>query len=248
LSHHHTWTVEAPVDVADHDVDFRLIDPRGRHMGVRFTTFEETFVTVPEEAELWTSIPPGHYFSLDCQAIRNGRPYGYNPPVKRFRSAREREIAIGRYAEDARYRATKIGKLPSGESAVAPAARAARTLQKSEAAKKREEKAERKTIRDAKVATEIPLVEAEVQALLNDDGLMEYLKSHPWPLVIPGPPSMAYTAHDHVVGKGVRYVSYEEHEGTPDRHLSQLKWLLRLLKEQARLRARGLTPTTSMGK
>jgi len=232
------------IDRTDQDVDFGFIDPRGRHMGVRFTTFEATYEPIPadENPDVYSYVPPGHHFGLICQVIRDGQPYGYSPPTKRFKSSAERDIAIRHYAEQARYRAAQIGRTPSGERIVSPTARSDRARQRAKGSRKNQEKLVKKQARDAKIANEIPQVEAAVQALLDDPDFMDYLKSYPWPVVIPGPPSMAYTAYDHIVVKGLRYVEYHEREGTPGSHLAELKSLLRLLKEQQRRRDKGLLP------
>ena len=117
-----------------------------------------------------------------------------------------------------------------------PVAREAKRLQTLRQARQR--------VRDTKVAAEIPEVESQVESLLEDQGLADYLRAHPWPLVLPGPPSMKYTAHDHVVTRQLRYLAVVESDGPPSRYLAELRTYLKLLREQQRRRARGLPPDT----
>lgn len=81
---------------------------------------------------------------------------------------------------------------------------------------------------------------------MNDTALLEYLQSHPWPLVIPGPPSMQYTAYDHIIAMGLRRIelarSARPHELPNHQHLGELQNMLRLLKEQVKQRELGLMP------
>lgn len=247
---HHTRPVGDRINSHKRHVDFGLVDLRGRRMGTNIYTYEETYEEISEDEELLTyfHLAPGHYYFFDQNVTRNGEPYGGSSRRRAFKSPEEREVAIERYLADARKRAAKVGKAVSGDlapyvpAARVPVVRPDRSRQRAEAARKAAEKLARREARDAKIAVAIPEVEAAVQALLDDADLMDYLKSYPWPRVIPGPPSMAYTAYDHVVVKNHKYVEYEEREGTPARLLAELKTFLRMLTVQRRRRAQGLLP------
>jgi hypothetical protein len=72
---------------------------------------------------------------------------------------------------------------------------------------------------------------------------MDYLKAHPWPFVMPGPPSMAYTAHDHIVAKNIeRLSSYAQRNREPSLVFDALKYMRDSLKDQVRRQAKGLLP------
>lgn len=83
------------------------------------------------------------------------------------------------------------------------------------------------------INSQIAKIEAMVQPILDNAEFMKHLKSYPWPDMGPGiPPSMSYTAHDHLVvnfGKRIRY--YTEKEDLRG-YLSLLKDFLVMLRHE----------------
>jgi hypothetical protein len=240
---HHTIPSGEPTNVVAQHVDFGLKDTRGRSIGYLITTSEVDFVPASHRLVYTHDMAPGHYFVLDPHYTANGKLYGISAPRRYFPSAISRSFAIDKIVEEARSRA--YDKTTEGSRQLSER-RKARFARSSKMSTKEADKATRREAKEAEAAAKIPAIEAEVQAFLDDSNLMEYLASHPWPLVIPGPPSMDYTAYTHIVTQGLRRIEYALTLRPSDRpkasQLSELKNMLRVLKEQAVRLPQGLPP------
>jgi hypothetical protein len=226
-----------PTNVDTQHVTFAFTDDQGRSIGYLVTTSEIDMVPTSSDAIYVHPIAPGHYFALDGHYTVKGKPYGVSPLRKLFRSANSRSLAIDTILTEASDRAfskTREGLRLMKERRQA---RLQARLSNPKLSTKKADKITRRNAKEAEAAAKIPAIEAEVQAFLNDSNLMEYLASHPWPLVIPGPPSMDYTAYTHIVTKGLRRIEYaltlRPSERPKASQLSELKNMLRVLKEQA---------------
>lgn len=234
-------------NIVERHVEFGFADFKGRSVGYDVATSEVDLVPSSEiQGDVYPplyDLAPGHYFVLDGHYTVDRRSYGTGPSRRFFHSARSREIAVDEMLEDARARAYS----KHGEGAAELAERRGDRREKSsEAAAREAGKLARRESREAEAAAKVPAVEAEVQAFLDDGDFMAYLAAHPWPLVIPGPPSMRHTAHDHVVTYGLRRIEgvrADRRETRPSAQLlGELTSMLRLLRECAKLFARGLPP------
>jgi hypothetical protein len=236
-------------NIEERYVDFGFADSKGRSVGYLVTTSEVDLVSetdTPVPSDVYPPLyplAPGHYFVLDGHYAVNRRRYGTSPYRRFFPSAASRSFAADEMLEDARDRA--YGK--SGRGAVELAERrASRSLASSGRGSREAAKIARREAREAEAAARVPEAEAEVQAFLDDADFMAYLAAHPWPLVIPGPPSMRHTAHDHVVTYGLRRVEgvrADRRESRPSAVLlGELGSMLRLLRESFELFHQGLPP------
>jgi hypothetical protein len=228
-------------------VDFGFADFKGRAVGYLVTTSEVDLVPSSEiPGDTYPplyDLPPGRYYVLDGHYAVNRRRYGTSPSRRFFPSAASRSLAVDKMLEDASVRA--YGKSGRGAEELAER-RGIRSRDSSERGSREAAKTARREAREAEAAARVPAAEAEVQAFLDDADFMAYLAAHPWPLVIPGPPSMRHTAHDHVVTYGLRRIEgvrSDRREPRPNAALlSELTSMLRLLRESAKLFSQGLPP------
>jgi hypothetical protein len=228
-------------------VDFGLADFKGRAVGYLVTTSEVDLVPYSEiPGDVYPplyDLAPGHYFVLDGHYAVNRSRYGTSPYRRFFPSAASRSLAVDEMLEGARGRA--YGKSVRGAEELAER-RGIRSRDSSGSGSREAAKLARREAREAEAAARVPAAEAEVQVFLDDADFMAYLAAHPWPLVIPGPPSMRLTAHDHIVTYGIRRIDgvrSDRRESRPNAALlSELTSMLRLLRESAKLFAQGLPP------
>ena len=223
-------------------VDFRLVDHKKRSMGTKIVTWEADFVGATDNDTFWDTITVGHKFAFYGQVTRNGKEYGASSPWQYFHTDLQRGMYIDRYLDGAIYRASKIGTPLPGTTASDTRSNLQPPM--FERPTRKEEKLARKAARDAKVIADIAALEPLVQALLNDAGLMEYLKAHPWPLVIPGPPSMDYTAYEHLVVRATKSIHYALAQHDKANELNELKFMYDALREQRKRRSMGMAPET----
>jgi hypothetical protein len=223
-------TVRPPQNQKERFVDFGLVDEKGRRIGAKLTTYELDFVANDNNPGATYDVAPGHYYILTPQHTRNGEEYGFGAHIGFFQRPHDREFAALKYLDDAKSRAA--AKL------VRRSARLARRARTS-AATKAAEKRERAATKEAQLATKLQAMEAEVQALLDDERLMAYLQASPWPYVIPGPPSMAYTAYEHIVAKNTKTFNYSK---LPSDKIEVLRYMRQALNDQVRRQAKGLLP------
>ncbi len=90
----------------DH-VDFGIGDPKGRSIGARISTWEETFTAAPVDVHYWSNIKPGTYKCLRTWTTRAGHTFGPVQRPKYFDTQEERNAEIERYTEYARKAAIK---------------------------------------------------------------------------------------------------------------------------------------------
>ena len=240
-------------EVEEKHIDFGFNDLKGRRIGALLYTSQIDLVeydnTPTESGIVHYPIPmePGHYYTFQAQHTRNGKPYGVSTPRKIFARPQHLDFAARKYLDDAISRARTNNTREGIESM----------------SQRRHEKYQRRPAQEAKkvarltkqqnkeseAAAKIPIVEAEIQVLLDNAGFMEYLKSHPWPHVIPGPPSMSLTAYDHIVEYSAKQIDhickYKNHDNPKEVHLGVLKNMLQMLKEQVRRFAKGLPPESA---
>jgi hypothetical protein len=235
-----------PTNVVERHVAFGFADSKGRAVGYRVTTSEVDLVPVSESSDLYPRLcdqEPGHYFVLDGHYTVDRRDYGTSPYRLFFQSDTLRRIAAVKMVEDARDRAYSKSGRGAGELAERSASR---SRDSSERGSREAAKTARREARESEAAARVPVAEAEVQAFLDDADFMAYLAAHPWPLVIPGPPSMRHTAYDHVVTYGLRRIEgarSDHRETRPNAALlGELTSMLRLLRESAKLFSQGLPP------
>jgi hypothetical protein len=97
--------------IEKNQVDFGIVDSRGRKIGACVSTFERTMEFVPEDHNgCYHLVAPGSYFMLRTQATRNGVAYGATQSSRYFKTEEERTHALGRYLRQAELHAKKIGK------------------------------------------------------------------------------------------------------------------------------------------
>jgi hypothetical protein len=101
-------TITNQTKTQSEQINFGINDPRGREVGAKIRTWETDFEPIPLNFQSWHNIEPGHYFTLDVHATRNGVEYGAAQPYKYFKTPSERAKAIERYLTDAKKRAPKI--------------------------------------------------------------------------------------------------------------------------------------------
>jgi hypothetical protein len=257
MSHQDLKTIlaEPPSNEESQHVTFGFTDDRGRAVGYLITTSEIDLVPAPHDHKprAWNEkfpfgdhtfyYPPGHYYFLACNYTVNQRPYGVAPTLKMFSSASVRRFAIDRAvaaAKDRAFNKTREGRRLMDER------RQERRSSAPKLSTKDADKRARREAKEAEAAAQIRSVEAEVQVYLDNPKLMDYLNAHPWPLVIPGPPSMNYTAFTHIVEKpmnSIKYVrTYRDQDRPKAAELGYLKTMLRLLNEQTKRLAQGLSP------
>ena len=81
--------------------------------------------------------------------------------------------------------------------------------------------------------SQIKKVESQVQPILNNTEFMDHLKSYPWPNMGPGvAPTMAYTAHDHLVINLDRRIRYYSERNDHKGYLSLLRDFLSMLRRE----------------
>lgn len=95
-----------PTNMTTVQVDFEVVDSKGRMIGSRITTWECDFVECPDGSGWYSNIAPGHYYQYEPHATRDGVTYGAMQGSKMFTTEAERAQAIARYLLGARRRAT----------------------------------------------------------------------------------------------------------------------------------------------
>jgi hypothetical protein len=237
-----------PFNLEAQHVSFGMTDTRGRSMGYLIETSEIELVPASEEDIYYTfSLEPGHYFLLRGQYTVDQKPYGVSTNPKFFPSDSMRRFAIEPMLYDARSRA--YNKTSEGYKQLTER----RHQRYKKAALKRSstasDKTARRAVKEVEAAARIPAIEAKIQAFLDDANFMDYLKAHPWPHVIPGPPSMKLTTWDHIVARSVQHIdtirNASQAEDLHARHLDELKLMLQMLKEQAKRFSKGLPPESA---
>jgi len=92
-----------------HDVDFGMVDSKGRRIGARVHTYEETYEDLPAGSNTgWYSQPAGHYFGMTVSATRNGQHFGATQSAQYFATEALRDAAALKYLTAARKRAAKL--------------------------------------------------------------------------------------------------------------------------------------------
>lgn len=94
-------------------VDFGLVDARGRAIGAEVYTAIVTFTALPETATSGYCAAPGTYFALCIQVTRNGRHYGAGQPYRYFATEAERAHATAASLAASRRRAEKKAPRPA---------------------------------------------------------------------------------------------------------------------------------------
>lgn len=82
-------------------------DKYGREIGTRITTYTIEFIPAPEDATSYWTVEPGIYQAWIGQATRNGSSYGASQKENRSKTKTGRDMAIEKYIDGARKRATK---------------------------------------------------------------------------------------------------------------------------------------------
>ena len=228
-------------------VTFPFTDDRARSIGYLITTSEIDMVPATDDRQYTYDLAPGHYFVLDGHYTVNSKPYGVSPPQKLFHSASSRRFAIDTMVADARDRA--FNKTPEGSRLMAERRHQRHANRSTSRKSTTADKLARRQAKETEAANKIPNIEAEIQVLLDNADFMEYLKTHPWPHVIPGPPSMSLTAYDHIVEYSAKQIDhiykYNNHDDPKQVQLGVLKNMLQMLKEQVRRFSKGLPPESA---
>ena len=79
----------------------------------------------------------------------------------------------------------------------------------------------------------IAKIESQIQEILDNSEFVEHLKSYPWPnMGLGAPPSMSYTAHDHLVVNMNRRMGYYLQIGDRKGYLSTLANFLTMMRHE----------------